>query len=78
MSDRRTPHPICVQLAAVRAEVGLSLDRVECVSDGVWKAVTVGSYERGDRQPTVARADALLRFYGYRLAIVRCDDGEAG
>lgn len=71
------PHPICAQLREFRNKAGLSLERVEQKTGGAWKAVVVGSYERGNRQPTVARADELLRFYGERLVAVP-DSSAAG
>jgi hypothetical protein len=33
----------------------------------------LGSYERGDRMPSVARADAVLHGYGYRIVAVPVD-----
>ena len=52
------------RLRAVRTMQGLTLADVEERSDGVWKAVVVGSYERGDRSVTVARLSELADFYG--------------
>jgi transcriptional regulator with XRE-family HTH domain len=43
---------------------GLSLHGVEEKSQGRWKAVVVGSYERGDRAVTVQRLAELADFYG--------------
>src|SRR5215204_6430885 len=37
------------RLRAIRTQQGLSLHGAEEKSDGRWKAVVVGSYERGDR-----------------------------
>ncbi|MBA3277972.1 MAG: transcriptional regulator, partial [Geodermatophilaceae bacterium] len=37
------------RLRGIRNQQGLSLQGVEDKSDGRWKAVVVGSYERGDR-----------------------------
>ncbi len=51
------------RLRAVRTMQGLTLADVEEQSDGVWKAVVVGSYERGDRAVTVARLSELAAFY---------------
>jgi transcriptional regulator with XRE-family HTH domain len=47
---------------------GLSLHGVEEKSEGRWKAVVVGSYERGDRAVTVARLAELADFYGIPVA----------
>src|SRR5688500_11018333 len=43
------------KLRAIRTQQGLSLHGVEEKSQGRWKAVVVGSYERGDRAVTVQR-----------------------
>ena len=40
---------------------------VEATSEGRWKAVVVGSYERGDRAVTVQRLAELAEFYGVPL-----------
>lgn len=37
------------RLRHIRVQQGLSLQGVEAKSGGRWKAVVVGSYERGDR-----------------------------
>ncbi len=52
------------RLRAIRSQQGLSLHGVEEKSDGRWKAVVVGSYERGDRAVTVQRLSELAEFYG--------------
>ncbi len=52
------------RLRAVRQLQGLTLAEVEERSDGEWKAVVVGSYERGDRGISVARLSSLAAFYG--------------
>lgn len=52
------------RLRAIRNQQGLSLQRVEDMSEGKWKAVVVGSYERGDRAVTVQRLSELAAFYG--------------
>ena len=52
------------QLRAIRTQQGLSLHGVEEKSQGRWKAVVVGSYERGDRAVTVQRLAELADFYG--------------
>jgi transcriptional regulator with XRE-family HTH domain len=52
------------RLRAIRQQQGLSLHAVEEKSDGRWKAVVVGSYERGDRAITVAKLAELAAFYG--------------
>ena len=52
------------RLRAIRTQQGLSLHGVEEKSQGRWKAVVVGSYERGDRAVTVQRLSELAAFYG--------------
>jgi transcriptional regulator with XRE-family HTH domain len=52
------------RLRAIRQQQGLSLHGVEQKSRGRWKAVVVGSYERGDRAVTVPRLAELAEFYG--------------
>jgi transcriptional regulator with XRE-family HTH domain len=51
-------------LRAIRQQQGLSLHGVEEKSQGRWKAVVVGSYERGDRAVTVQKLAELADFYG--------------
>ncbi|MBA3232757.1 MAG: transcriptional regulator [Propionibacteriales bacterium] len=52
-----------MRLRAIRQQQALSLQGVEEKSDGHWKAVVVGSYERGDRAITVQRLSELANFY---------------
>jgi transcriptional regulator with XRE-family HTH domain len=52
------------RLRAIRVQQNLSLHGVERKSEGRWKAVVVGSYERGDRAVSVQRLAELAEFYG--------------
>lgn len=52
------------RLRAIRVQQGLTLQEVEEKSGGRWKAVVVGSYERGDRAISVSKLALLARFYG--------------
>src|ERR1700683_2207134 len=52
------------RLRAIRTQQGLSLHGVEEKSRGRWKAVVVGSYERGDRAVTVQKLAELAEVYG--------------
>jgi transcriptional regulator with XRE-family HTH domain len=52
------------RLRAIRMQQHLSLHGVERKSGGKWKAVVVGSYERGDRAVSVQRLAELADFYG--------------
>lgn len=56
-------HALGARLRAIRQQKGLSLQGVEERSNGRWKAVVIGSYERGDRAVTVARLAELAEFY---------------
>jgi transcriptional regulator with XRE-family HTH domain len=58
------------RLRAIRTQQGLSLHGVEEKSRGRWKAVVVGSYERGDRSVTVQKLAELAEFYGVPTPIV--------
>lgn len=51
------------RLRAIRQQQGLTLQQVEELSSGKWKAVVVGSYERGDRAVSVAKLAELGEFY---------------
>ena len=51
------------RLRAIRQQQGLTLQQVEETSEGKWKAVVVGSYERGDRAVSVAKLSELGEFY---------------
>lgn len=65
------------RLRAIRMQQGLSLHGVEEKSEGRWKAVVVGSYERGDRAVTVQRLAELADFYGVPVAELLPDGGGA-
>ena len=52
------------RLRAVRQQRGMTLLQVEQRSAGRFRAVVVGSYERGDRAVTVPKLAELADFYG--------------
>ncbi len=56
------------RLRAIRNQQGITLQDVEDRSEGTWKAVVVGSYERGDRAISVAKLASLAGFYGVPIA----------
>jgi transcriptional regulator with XRE-family HTH domain len=56
------------RLRRIRRQQGLSLADVEERSGGVWKAVVVGAYERGDRSVSIGRLAGLASFYGVPLS----------
>lgn len=66
------------RLRAIRTQQGLSLQGVEQRSGGMWKAVVVGSYERGDRAVTVQRLAEIADFYGVPVSALLPDSGPAG
>lgn len=59
-----------MRLRAIRQQQALSLQGVELRSEGRWKAVVVGSYERGDRAVTVQRLSELAGFYGVPVNVL--------
>jgi transcriptional regulator with XRE-family HTH domain len=66
MSDY--PKALGARLRAIRNQQGLSLQGVEEKSSGRWKAVVIGSYERGDRAVTVQKLAELATFYSIPIA----------
>jgi transcriptional regulator with XRE-family HTH domain len=66
-TDDRT-RALGARLRSIRNQQGLSLAQVEARSGGVWKAVVVGAYERGDRAVSLQRLADLASFYGVPLA----------
>ena len=51
------------QLRLIRKSKGWSLQDVERYSNGKWKAVVIGSYERADRAISLKKAISLMEFY---------------
>lgn len=51
------------QLRTIRKSKGWSLQDVEHHSNGKWKAVVIGSYERADRAISLKKAISLMQFY---------------
>ena len=68
MTDMEYAKSLGARLRAIRLQQGLSLHGVEEKSKGRWKAVVVGSYERGDRAVTVSRLAELADFYGVPIS----------
>lgn len=64
LPNREYAKALGARLRAIRAQQHLSLHGVERKSGGRWKAVVVGSYERGDRAVSVQRLAELAEFYG--------------
>ena len=67
-SDDRT-RALGARLRSIRNQQGLSLAQVEARSGGVWKAVVVGAYERGDRAVSLhVRSDNVPALTAYGRA----------
>jgi transcriptional regulator with XRE-family HTH domain len=75
-----TPYGLALgaRLRAIRIQQGLSLHAVERKSGGRWKAVVVGSYERGSRAVSVQRLAELADFYNVPVAELLPPDPAAG
>ncbi len=56
------------RLRHVRLQQGLTLQQVEERSEGRWKAVVVGAYERGHRAISAAKLADLAEFYGVAVS----------
>lgn len=63
------------RLRTVRRSHGMRLQDVEEGSDGRFKAVVIGSYERGDRAIATHKLAALAAFYGVPVGELLPDDG---
>jgi len=61
--DRTTMEDIATAIRTIRKQKGLTLRDVEEISNGVWKSVVIGSYERCDRTLSLKKAIALAEFY---------------
>lgn len=70
-SPTRAAHPLCAELRRLRNAAGLSLERF-AQRYGV-PAVRMGSWERGDRMPTLSAFDKVAGVFGRRLALVPAD-----
>lgn len=56
------------RLRDIRNQQGMTLQEVEDASDGKWKAVVIGAYERGDRAISAAKLADLATFYSVPVA----------
>lgn len=63
-----TPIAVARRLRQIRQQQKLTLKQVEIRSRGQWKAVVVGSYERGSRSLSISRAQQLCDFYGVPIS----------
>ncbi len=62
------PHPLCAMIRELRKAKKMSLARFEELT-GI-PSVVIGSYERGDRIPGIAKLDRIFAAFGYRLVAV--------
>ncbi len=60
-------------LRKARQAKSLSLAKFEEYTNGDIKAVVMGSYERGDRQPTFKRVMEIFEYLGVRSLIFTAD-----
>ena len=58
------PNLVAHRLRHIRQQQNLTLKQVEIRSRGKWKAVVIGSYERGARALSISKAEELCTFYG--------------
>jgi transcriptional regulator with XRE-family HTH domain len=65
-------HEICTTMRELRKAAGMSLQDAENVM-GI-SAVALGSYERGERNPPLAKIEQILNTFGHRLAAVPMSD----
>ena len=68
MKMKRNRDWIGRMLVQLRKQKGWSL-HAAAAATGI-QAITIGSYERGDRAVRVSRANEILAAYGYTLAVV--------
>jgi len=68
---------IGARLRRTRHQQELSLQAVEEKSKGRWKAVVIGSYERGDRAISAHKLTELADFYNVPVAELLSDDRRA-
>jgi transcriptional regulator with XRE-family HTH domain len=66
--DMPTPTHIAQRLRHIRRQQNLTLKQIEIRSRGKWKAVVIGSYERGVRSLSLAKAQELCEFYGVPMS----------
>lgn len=76
--NREYAKALGARLRAIRGQQHLSLHAVERKSEGKWKAVVVGSYERGDRAISVQRLAELADFYRVPVSVLLPNEDHAG
>ena len=69
MTSKIEPDHFGARIRAVRKAQSLSLNDVEKMSKGIFKAVVLGSYERGVRAMSVDRCQALASVYQVPVSV---------
>lgn len=64
------------RLRAIRQQKDMTLQEVEEASDGTWKAVVIGAYERGDRAISAAKLADLASFYAVPVSELLPEDDD--
>ena len=73
-----TPQSVAIRLRSIRKSRGWTLHDVESKSDGSIKAVVMGSYERGTRAISLARALELANLFAIPIADLLSDPVSGG
>jgi transcriptional regulator with XRE-family HTH domain len=66
------------RLRSIRRQRGLSLQDVQRITEGEFKAAVLGAYERGERSLSVPRLHRLAEFYAVPVTQVLPPDEGAG
>ena len=70
----QNPTSTSEKLRAIRKSKGWSLQDIERISKGKWKAVVIGSYERSDRSISLKKAIDLMKFYQVPIQLLFEED----
>ena len=70
----QNPTSTSEKLRAIRKSKGWSLQDIERISKGKWKAVVIGSYERSDRSISLKKAIDLMKFYEVPIQLLFEED----
>jgi transcriptional regulator with XRE-family HTH domain len=65
-----------VKLRRLRQIKGFTLDEIEKATDGEFKSVVLGSYERGTRAISLARLERISVFYEVPILYFFAEEGE--
>ena len=70
----QNPTSTSEKLRAIRKSKGWSLQDIERISKGKWKAVVIGSYERSDRSISLKKTIDLMKFYEVPIQLLFEED----